>query len=122
MQQVGVWRETYGTAPTPLRQLARLFLVAFAVAVVTMFLSGSAGRVGFGLLGASALLVGLTLAVDLNGSANHVAAAARRHPVLGIAAPVFFTKQPFVRLFGLVFAVVGIVFVLTAAFARSLHG
>jgi len=118
VQQVGVWRETYGTAPTPLRQFARLFLVAFAVAVGTMFVRGSAGRVGFGLLGASALLFGLTLAADRNGSAGHVAAATRRHPV---AAPFLFAKQPFVRLFGLAVAVIGLVFVLTAIFSRNLY-
>lgn len=99
--------------PQPLKALYLAWFVTFAGGVVTFFLgSERTSSLAAGLLGLVAVLVGLTLVTNLNGSADALAEATRSYRPLGIDYSRSVLASPhFSRLFGVMMLVVGAVFV-----------
>jgi hypothetical protein len=102
--------------PQPLKAFYLLFFAAFAAALVTFFLgSEQAISVAYGLLGAVAVLIGLTLVTNLNGAADALAEAAKSYRPMGIDySRSIMTSPRFTRVFGAAFLAVGVVFVAQA--------
>jgi hypothetical protein len=99
--------------PQPLKALYLAFFVVFAGSLATFFVgSEHAVALANGLLGVVTVLVGMTIATNLNGGADALAAAMKSYRPLGIDYSRSKLATPrFTRLFGLMMLVVGIVFV-----------
>lgn len=102
--------------PQPLKTLYVLFFVAFAAAFVSIPLGIAAvARWSFAALGVVAILLGLCLAINLNGSASAVATYLKESKPMGIDySRTFLASTGYARFFGGFFAVVGVVFTVVA--------
>ena len=99
--------------PQPLKTLYVAFLLVFAGSFATFFV-GSERAIALAnlLLGVVAVLVGVTIGTNLNGSADGLAEATKSSRSLAIDySRSLFASPRFTRLFGLMMLVVGVVFV-----------
>lgn len=122
-----LWRQM-ATLPQPLQGLLRAYMVIFALVFVSMAISfavspesGDGGlplvmRLGFGLVGAAAAVLGLVLATDYRGSAGAYGGLAKDYRIMGVDfSESAFAKPLFIRLLGAGLLVIGVVFVVVAA-------
>lgn len=99
-------------APFPLRLLLVSYVVAFAVAFVSLSVRSSIGKPAVVVAAVLGAAYGLVLVLDLNGSARYLAQRVReRSGLLGQLGPPIFGDPITLRVFG---AVVIVVFPLIA--------
>ena len=103
--------------PQPLKTLYFLFFAAFAASFATFFLgSERTTSLAMGVLGAVAVLVGLTISTDLNGSVDAITEAMRSYRPFGVDySRSVFASRGYSRIFGGLMLVVGTVFIIQAA-------
>ncbi|WP_457963392.1 hypothetical protein M1E17_18405 [Arthrobacter sp. D1-29] len=106
--------------PQPLKTLYILFFIAFAAALVSIPLGvPDIARWSFAALGIVAVLLGLCLASNLNGSASATANYLKRSKRMGIDySRTFLASTGYARFFGGFFALVGLILTVVA-FTRS---
>jgi hypothetical protein len=114
------WRSMMNL-PQPVKGCLVIYLIVFAAAFVSvplLALLGQAQAVNvtpwtMGALGSSVVLLGLVLAFDVRGSAGAYAAMTKDFKPLGTDySKSVFSKPLFIRMFGGMFAIVGIAFIL----------
>ena len=115
--------------PQPVKGGLVAYMITFAVVFVSVPASAifSKGKVnpvmpwGMGALGLTAIVLGLMLVTDLRGSARAYAAMLKDYKPMGVDySNSFFANPLFVRLFGAMFVIVGIMFVVgSTAFASQ---
>lgn len=103
-------------------------MIAFAVVFVSvpassMFNQGKVSPLmpwGMGALGLTAIVLGVMLAVDLRGSARAYALMVKDHKPMGVDySKSFFANPRFIRIFGAMFAFIGIGFVVGSTIMAS---
>jgi hypothetical protein len=101
--------------PQPLKTLYILFIVVFIAGIIPVLLRvPEAPRWMSGGLGMASLLVGLCLLTNLNKAADGLAKAIASEKPMGVDYSASFMAKPaFARLFGLMFGVVGTLFILS---------
>ena len=121
------WRSMMAL-PQPVKGCLMFYLIAFAVAFVSIPATAFVGRGQangivpwtMGALGASAIILGLVLATDLRASARAYAAMLKDFKPLGVDySNSLFAKPAFVRIFGGLFALMGVWFVLATTIFAS---
>jgi hypothetical protein len=114
-----LWRSMMNL-PQPIKGCAVVYLIVFAVAFVSVPLLAFVGKEysvnvapwTIGALGLSAVAFGLVLVFDVRGSARAYAAMMKHYKPMGVDySKSIFAKPLFVRVFGGMFAVVGIFFI-----------
>jgi hypothetical protein len=107
-------------------------LVAYLIAFAVVFLSVPASAIfnlgkqnpvmpwGVAALGFTAIVLGVMLAADVRGSARAYAAMIKDHKPMGVDySKSFFANPVFIRLFGAMFALVGIAFLVGSTIFAS---
>ncbi|MCB5275973.1 hypothetical protein BJG92_03528 [Arthrobacter sp. SO5] len=109
--------------PQPLKGGLVAYVIVFAVAFLSVpasaiFSPGKASPVtfwGIGALGVTAIVLGVMLAVDLRGSADAYVSFIKDYKPMGVDYSKSFVANPkFVRIFGIVFIIVGLLFVVNS--------
>jgi hypothetical protein len=122
-----LWRSMM-KLPQPLKGCLVAYLIAFAVVFVSVPASAilSQGKVnpvmpwGLGALGLTAVVVGVMLAADLRGSASAYASIMKNHKPMGVDySKSFFANPVSIRIFGAMFALVGIAFIVGSTIMAS---
>lgn len=87
-----------------------------ATFVLTIFTQGVALRVATVSMGLAALMYGLTLFANLNGAADYYSRMSAERNALGADySGSVFGRRPFIRAAGLLFAIVGVAFMIGGA-------
>ncbi|MCU1532253.1 MAG: hypothetical protein JWO49_1824 [Arthrobacter sp.] len=114
--------------PQPLKGCLVAYLIAFAVVFVSVPASAisSQGKLnpvmpwGMGALGLTVVVLGVMLAADLRGSARAYALMLKDYRPMGVDySKSFFANPKFVRVFGAMFAFIGIWFVVGSTIFAS---
>lgn len=109
--------------PQPLKGGLVAYVIVFAVAFLSVpasaiFSPGNASPVtlwGIGALGVTAIVLGVMLAADLRGSADAYVSFIKDYKPMGVDYSKSFVANPkFVRIFGVMFIIVGILFVVNS--------
>jgi hypothetical protein len=122
-----LWRSMM-KLPQPLKGGLVAYLIAFAVVFVSVpasavFTQGKLNPVmpwGMGALGLTVIVLGLMLAADLRGSARAYASMMKDYKPMGVDySKSFFANPKFIRIFGAMFALIGIWFVVGSTIMAS---
>jgi hypothetical protein len=122
-----LWRSMM-KLPQPVKGGLIAYLIVFGVVflsvpVSALFDLGEQNPVmpwGVAALGLSAIVLGVMLATDLRGSARAYAAMLKDYKPMGVDySKSFFANPTFVRLFGAMFALVGIGFLVSSTIFAS---
>lgn len=110
-------RPSLRSAPHPLRELLLLLIVTVvATFMLTIFTQGMALRFATVSLGLSAFIYGITVLTNLNGAADYYSRMSTERKWLGVDySGSLFGRRPFIRVAGLLFAIVGVVFTIGGA-------
>jgi hypothetical protein len=124
-----LWRSMM-KLPQPLKGGLVAYLIAFAVVFVSVpasaiFTQGKQNPLmpwGLAVLGLTVIVLGAMLAADIRGSARAYAAMIKDHKPMGVDySKSFFANPTFIRIFGAMFALVGIGFLVgSTVFASRL--
>lgn len=119
-----LWRSMM-KLPQPVKGLFVLYVVVFAVTFVSVPVAAWTGQAAstdltrwtFAALGVTAVLLGLALALDIRGSAKAYAGMLKDYKPMGVDySGSFLAKPGFVRVFGALFASIGVTFIVAALF------
>jgi hypothetical protein len=122
-----LWRSVM-KLPQPLKGCIIAYLIVFAAVFVSVpasaFLTqGKQNPVmpwGVAALGLIVVVLGVMLAADLRGSAGAYAAMIKNHKPMGVDySKSFFANPTFIRLFGAMFALVGVAFLVGSTIMAS---
>jgi hypothetical protein len=114
--------------PQPVKGCLVAYLIVFGVVFVSVAATVSSGQGrlnpvmpwGMGALGLTAVVLGLVLASDLRGSARAYASLVKDYKPMGVDySKSFFANPKFVRIFGAMFAFVGIWFMVGGTIVAS---
>jgi hypothetical protein len=114
--------------PQPLKGCFIAFLIAFAVAFLSIpasaiFNQGKASPVSFwgmGALGAVVIVLGGVLAANVRGSAGAYVSMLKDYKPMGVDySKSFFANPKFVRVFGVMFVVIGVWFIVVSTMMAS---
>lgn len=117
--------------PQPVKGLFVLYMVVFAVAFLSVPLAAFTGQAQsaevvpwtFGAVGVAAVLLGLALVFDVRGSAQAYAGMVKDFKPMGVDySNSFFARPAYIRAFGGLFAVIGIVFIVAATVYAGRNG
>ena len=123
-----LWRSMM-KLPQPVKGGLVAYLSAFAVVFLSvpasvMFGQGKQNPVlpwGVAALGLTAIVLGVMLAADLRGSARAYAAMVKDYKPMGVDySKPFFARPTFIRLFGAMFTLIGIAFLVSSTIFTSL--
>ncbi|MEC5182220.1 hypothetical protein [Arthrobacter sp. CG_A4] len=110
--------------PQPVKGFLVVYLIAFAVVFVSVAVMSLTGQGttnpvvqwGVGVLGLTAVILGLVLAFNFRGSARAYAAMMKAYKPMGVDYTASFFATPIaIRIFGALFAAIGISFAVTSA-------
>ena len=122
-----LWRSMMAL-PQPVNGCLFAYFLAFGLAFVSIPVMSLAGRGQatavvpwtMGALGASAVLLGLVLVTDIRGSARAYASMLKDFKPMGVDySKSVFAKPAFVRVFGGLFALMGVWFVIASTIFAS---
>jgi hypothetical protein len=122
-----LWRSVM-KLPQPLKGCLVAYLIVFVVAFVSIpasavFNQGKASPVtfwGMGTLGVVVIVLGVMLATNLRGSAGAYVSLLKDYKPMGVDYSKSFLANPkFVRIFGAMFAIIGVWFIVVSTFMAS---
>ena len=122
-----LWRSMM-KLPQPVKGCLVAYMIVFAVVFLSVPATAFSGpgRLnpvmpwGMGVLGLTAVVLGLVLASDLRGSARAYASLLKDYNPMGVDySKSFFANPKFVRIFGAMFAFVGIWFMVGGTIVAS---
>jgi hypothetical protein len=122
-----LWRSMM-KLPQPVKGALVAYLIVFAVVFVSvpasaMFSQGKLNSVlpwGMAALGLTVIILGVMLAADLRGSARAYASMMKDYKPMGVDySKSFFANPKFIRIFGAMFALIGIWFLVGSTIMAS---